>query len=351
VYEAETQSTIMQRMLGNTSNDVDKSEGSITYDALSPVAIELALAYTELNRVLNLSFAPTSSGQYLDYRAAEHGLTRKSATVSTGTVTITGSENTVIPAGSLFATNGGVQFETVSAATILSGGTVDVVVKAILTGSTGNVLAGMIGVISVAILGAVMVTNSAATTGGVDEESDVALLARLLQSVKNPATSGNVAHYLQWATEVDGVGSARVIAPWNGPLTVKVVLLDGSKQPADTSIVSAVASHIESVRPVGADVTVVAATGLTINVVATLTLQMRCVLADVTTTIQNNLISYLKSIAFVEGAYVSYAKIGDAILNSAGVQDYSGLTVNGGTANITPAIDHVAIVGTVNFTT
>ena len=351
MYEAQTESAIMQRMLGNTSNDVDKSEGSITYDALSPVAIELALAYTELDRVLHLSFAPTSSEQYLVYRATEHGLTKKAAVASVGKVTVTGTTGKGIPAGTLFATTGGIQFTSMLAATIGAGGTVDVPIQAVTPGTAGNVLAGTINKIPVAILGVGMVTNSEATIGGVETETDVALLARLLQAVRNPATSGNVAHYLQWATEIDGIGAARVFPSWNGPLTVKVVLLDGNKQPADTTLVSAVASHIEDVRPVGADVTVVAATGLTINVVATLVLQSGYVLVDVSATIRANLVSYLESIAFVDGAYVSYAKVGDAILNSAGVQDYSGLTVNGGTGNITPSTVQVAIVGTLTLTT
>ena len=351
MYEAETKSSIMQRMLANASNDVDKSEGSITYDALSPVSIELAMAYVELDRVLNLAFAPTSSGQYLDYRAAEHGLTRKVAVASIGVVTVTGVSGTPIPVGTLFATTGGIQFATTLAVTVGVGGTVDVAVQAVVLGAMGNVLTGMINKIPVAILGVVMVTNATSTTGGVDGESDITLLARLLQAVRNPATSGNAAHYLQWATEVDGVGSARVLPSWNGPLTVKVVLLDGNKLPASTVIVAAVASHIEMVRPIGATVTVVAAAGLSINIAATLTLQVGYSLADVITTIRSNLTGYLKSIAFIDGAYVSYAKVADAILNSAGVQDYSGLSVNGGTANITPAIDSVAIIGTSSLTT
>ena len=177
MYETETQSMIMQRMLGNTSNDVDKSEGSITYDALSPVSIELVLAYVELDRVLNLAFAPTSSGQYLDYRATEHGLTRKSAVASIGSVAVTGVVETPVPAGTLFATTGGIQFATTLAVTIGVGGTVDVAVQAVVTGSTGNVLTGMINRIPVAILGGVMVTNANATTGGVDGELDAALLS------------------------------------------------------------------------------------------------------------------------------------------------------------------------------
>ncbi len=70
----------MERMLERVSDTFNKEEGSFVYDALAPMAIELAEAYIQLDQVLNLGFAETSYGDYLDKRASEFGLTRKSAT-------------------------------------------------------------------------------------------------------------------------------------------------------------------------------------------------------------------------------------------------------------------------------
>ena len=55
-------------------NDVDKREGSIIFDAIAPVALELSQAYQALSMIVDESFADTASYQYLAKRAAERGL-------------------------------------------------------------------------------------------------------------------------------------------------------------------------------------------------------------------------------------------------------------------------------------
>ena len=50
MYENQTFNTIMQRMLNNVSDDIDKREGSIIYTALAPLALELETYYEALDR-------------------------------------------------------------------------------------------------------------------------------------------------------------------------------------------------------------------------------------------------------------------------------------------------------------
>lgn len=348
MYENQTQDAILQRLLGDVTSGVDTSEGSFTYDVLSPEAIELAQAYLQLGQVLVLAFAQTTNGQYLDYRAGEHGVIRLIATYAAGTVTVIGTIGTVIPAGTIFITNGGVQFATSADATIPSGGSVNISVTAVNAGAAGNVPAGTITTAQVAIVGVTGITNAAPTTGGTDTESDTALLARLLIKVQLPATSGNANDYKIWATSVAGVGDAKVFPLWNGNGTVKVCIIDSNKQPATSDVVTNVANYIETVRPVGATVTVESATGLNIDVAATLTLGTGYDSIAVTAAITSGITSYLASIAFQQN-YVSYAKIGDIILQTDGVLDYTGLTVNSGTSNIPVTDEQVAITGTITM--
>lgn len=348
MYEGETNDVIRQRMLDAVSSDLNKAEGSFVYDGISPASIELALAYIELDRVITLGFAQTTYGQYLDYRAGEHGVTRKVAVKATGQVTITGAQGTVVPLGSIFATKTGVQFATTAAVTIDATLSVTVAIQAVAAGSAGNVPSGTITAIPVSIAGVTSVTNASPTAGGVDTESDADLLVRLLEKVRLPATSGNVAHYLQWAKEVAGIGDAKVFPIWNGAGTVKVVVIDNNKLPVDAATVLNVATYIESVRPIGATVTVESATGLAINVTATVTLQTGAVLADVQTAFEAAFVAQLKEIAFQQ-SYVSYAQIGSLLLSTAGVLDYSGLTVNAGTANVAVGDTQVAVKGTVTL--
>ena len=52
-------------MLDNVSTDIDKREGSVIWDTLSPVAIELLTLYAEIDNIINESFADTASREYL----------------------------------------------------------------------------------------------------------------------------------------------------------------------------------------------------------------------------------------------------------------------------------------------
>lgn len=349
MYEDQTFEVIMARLLSNVPSDVDKSEGSLVYDALAPAALELAQAYVQLDTIIALGFAQTTSGIYLDYRSGEHGITRKTATKATGQVTITGAQGTVVPINALFATAVGLQFSTLAEVTIGAGGAIMANVEAVIAGTSGNVPAGTINTIPISINGVTAVTNNNPTSGGTDEETDAALLARLLNKVREPATSGNIAHYHQWALEVAGIGDARIQSIWNGNGTVRVIVIDSNKQPASAEIVQGVSDYIEALRPIGATVTVISATGLSINIAADVTLDAEYTLEGVKPVVESGITAYLKGIAFQQD-YVSYAKIGSIILDTPGVLDYANLTINTGTGNVPVSDTEVAVLGTVTLT-
>jgi len=58
---------------------------------------------------------------------------------------------------------------------------------------------------------------------------------------------------------------------------------------------------------------------------------------------------YLKTLAFVDPV-VRYSRIANVILDADAVLDYSNLTLNGGTTNISITDGSVAVVGTVSVT-
>ncbi|MDR7001553.1 baseplate J/gp47 family protein [Neobacillus niacini] len=347
-YEDKTPDVIHASMLENVDPEIDQREGSVTHDLTMPAAIEIANAYIELDAVLTLGFADTTEDNYLDMRAGEHGVTRRQAVVATGSVTLTGPDNTVVPSGTRLQTSGTspIFFVTTADVTIV-GGTATVGAEAEEAGAAGNVAIGEINALAPGDLyGIVSVTNAANFDGGVDTEDDESLLARLKDRVQNPVTSGNAAHYRQWALEVAGVGDAKVYPIWNGGGTVKVVLLDADKTAPAQSVVDAVSSHIEENRPIGATVTVVGATEVPINISVTLTLDSGKTVDDAKAEITSLLTDYLKTLAFVD-SIVRYSKIASLVLDAESVIDYSSLTVNGGTANITIADASVAVAGTV----
>lgn len=348
MYENQTYEAILKKMLDSCPSTLDKSEGSFLYDAISPMAIELALAYAELDRVLNMGFAHTSSGQYLDYRAEEHGLKRKRAAAAIGTISLTGTAGSIIKADSIVATSAGVQFKTTEDVIIGSEGTIDVSVEAVEAGTSGNVPMNIINTVPFYIPGLASVNNTTPTSGGTDEEKDDALRRRLMEKVSQSAISGNKREYKEWAISTDGVGKANVIPLWNGNGTVKVIIVDSNMQPASDNIVKAVQTAIEDQKPIGANVSVVSATSLPINVSAKLSLSSGYTVAGIQSKVEDAIDSYLKSIVF-DQSYVSYGKVGSIILDIPGVTDYSNLTINGGTANVSIDAEQVSVKGTVTL--
>ncbi|WIF95114.1 baseplate J/gp47 family protein [Caminicella sporogenes] len=343
---ADDRDTIQNRMLQNISNEYDKTEGSFFYDVLKSVAIELENAYKKQESILDKGFVETATGKWLDKKVAEQGLTRKSATKATTTVTITGSEGATITEGDLVASDT-VNFVVKETKTIDSSGTVNVLVECEQAGSIGNVPAGAIKYFPVTIAGLTGVTNLNAVTNGYDGETDEELRQRYYDKVRTPATSGNKYHYRNWAKEVPGVGEAKVFPLWNGPGTVKVVIIDSNKTGADSQLVTDVYNHIEENRPIGATVTVESATELQINIDVTLTIDSNnYTIEQVKRNIENAITEHLKEIAFKEN-YVSYAKIGSLILNSNGVLDYSNLLINNNNSNVSIKETEVAVLGVV----
>lgn len=351
IFDGETYESILERMLARIPSDVDKREGSVVYDMLAPAALEFAQAYMEMDNVLDLGFADGAYGEYLDRKVAEQGLTRKAAVKATGTLRFTGSEGIDIPADTRVSTldEEPIYFVTTETVTITDGFAL-APAEAEVGGVDGNVGADEIvdlgELVSEGIVG---VTNTAEFTGGYDEEDDEALYTRYQEYVSRPITSGNKYQYEAWAKEVNGVSDVRCYPLWNGAGTVKVVLVNEEKRCPSQTVIDAANTYIESVRPIGADVTVVGVNEVPIDVRATLTLVEGTSIDSVTATIIDNVTTYLKSVAF-EQTTVRYSQIGNAILDAEGVVDYANLTVNGSVANIILASDEVPFVGAVVVT-
>ena len=72
--------TILEDLLEGVSDDFDKREGSIIYDALAPAAMRMAEFYSALDMAMDELYADTASYYYLIKRAAERGLVPKEET-------------------------------------------------------------------------------------------------------------------------------------------------------------------------------------------------------------------------------------------------------------------------------
>lgn len=339
---ADTKDIIHQRILTNINDEYDKSQGSFFYDVEKPVAIELENIYLKLEGILNKGFVDTATGSDLDRLVAEVGLKRKEAKKASGIVTITGINGSKILKGDI-VTSDSANFIFLQDLKIESG-SIKVLVECEKYGTIGNVPVGAIKYFPVTIEGLQNVTNESAFTNGYEEENDEELRKRYYEKVQTPVTSGNKYHYLNWSKEVSGVGDAKVFPLWNGPGTVKVVIINSNKKGADNDLIDAVKEHIEENRPIGATVTVISATEKIINVTFNLTLELNYELENVKSNIESAITEYLKEIAFVRD-YVSLAKIGAFVLDTDGVVDYTNLKLNGTADNVQIGNEEVAVLG------
>jgi hypothetical protein len=104
---------------------------------------------------------------------------------------------------------------------------------------------------------AILTTTTAAT----DDETDTQLRARLLTAMRYRPGGGNPADYVAWAMEVEGCTGAFAYGRWDdvpashiwGTVTVIPWTEDG---PGDASLVADVQAYLDTMAPVGHDVTV-----------------------------------------------------------------------------------------------
>lgn len=347
MYEDLTVEEVKSDILSRITTDIKKNEGSYTNDMVSAAAHKIWETLQSLDAVLSIAFVDETSGEYIDKRCGDYGITRKAGTKATAVMHITGTDGTVIDTGKVFTTDDGLQFETTEPVTIATGTATATAIAAEI-GDEYNVIAGAITKQIVSTSGITSITNDAAT-GGSDEETDTALVERLYEFLQKPATSGNISHYKNWALEIEGVGDAKVLPLWNGNGTVKVLIVGNNKEPVDATIVNNCTSHIEENRPIGATVTVESAIGLAINISATVVINGSTTIDTVEASFTTALSEYLQSITFDKYTVV-FNKIAYMLLDIVGVEDYTSLTINGGTSNVVIADNQVPIIGTVGVT-
>ncbi len=348
LYENKSYENIKQELLNNINLSLNKSEGSFLNDMVSPIALKFKDMFIELDKTIDLTLVDKIVGEFVDRRVSDYGIERKKGTKAKTTIRFTGNQDIEILEGTLVQSAKGLIYKTVQSGKI-ENNYVDIETEAENVGSIYNISQGLIINLPISINGIISVSNIVDAVGGTDIETDDSLLKRYFDLIQNPATSGNEAHYKIWANSIDGVGDSKVFPTWNGAGSVKVLVIDSNKMPANEAIISSVESYIETVRPVGAIVTVEAPSVKNINISAKPNISSSSNLQTVTQKFSEQLNKYIKDLAF-SGLEVSYAKIGSLLLGIEGVIDYSDLKVNNNTVNVPIEDTEIASVGTISLT-
>ena len=186
---------------------------------------------------------------------------RKAATPASGIATATGANGVVIPAGAVLVRVDGARF-TVAEAVTIAGGSASLSIEAEEAGITGNSVAGTALTFASPIVGAqaVALVDGSGLGGGAEEEGDEDLRARVLQRIRNAPKGGSTSDYERWMLEVAGVTRCWPKPLYLGAGTVGIFfVLDGRADiiPLEADV-DQVQAYIDTVRPVTANVTVMA---------------------------------------------------------------------------------------------
>lgn len=341
-----TYEKIKQRMLDNIELDIDKREGSFAQNLISPISQELAKAYIEQEDLVNMAFVRNGFFNYLDDKCWEYGIDRKIGTSSVGEVTFEGEDGICIPNGTVIYHND-LYYVVLNDADI-SNKKADLIVEAYEMGKKYNVIKNTEFELEKDIQGVTKVYAKDDFKGGSDTETDEELRDRYFDTIKKSYTSGNVSHYEAWTTEVSGVGLCKVYPLKNGNGTVEVVITDSNMLGASSELIENVKANIEEKRPIGANVSVVSATEKVINITANITLASGYLVGEVKSEFANKVTEYLKDISF-KSSYVSSARLGNLLLDTNGVFDYTEFKINNLSTNIALSDIEVPKLGTVEF--
>lgn len=354
--EEYTYESLLQDVLDNAPAGIDTREGSIFYDAVSGVLMKVAKLYVDIDMIAELVYIDSAMGEYLDRKASEHSVTRLPATAARYYVTFDGTQPDV---GERFYSDG-LYF-------VLKQTDEEVYyLEAEIAGTGANgIYSGTAAIPVNNIAGLNAATFGEAAELGSDEESDDALRERLREKMSGPAENGNRQHYRTWCEEVDGVGRARIIPLWNGPNTVKGIIIDPNGLPAGDAVIERVQDYIdpdadndgegdglgEGVANLGAHFTAVSPEKCTIDVAFNAVLTGGATQQQAAEEAKTAISNYLKDLTLNteddEEIVVRISAVGAIINGLSSILDYNTLTFNGQTSNIEPSEEAVAVIGEV----
>lgn len=368
MYENKTFENILSDMLSYVSeqnSELDTRTGSIIYNALAPIALELETVYHEMDMILEETFLETASKEYLVKHGNQIGLNINEATCGH----FKGEFNVDVAIGSRFNLDE-YNYNVIEKLSDPSDGnefyTFELVCET--AGSEPNAYLGDLTPITyVANLSHAKLTS--VLIYGEDEEETEAFRYRLQVHVKNPPINGNTYQYDEWLAEYDGIGKYRTIPCWNGINTVKLLISNSENKSASAELVKEVQDYFDpptstidddttgasypqgrgmgnGQAPIGAIITVDTITEVPVVI------DCKMVLKEGYSSpigVQDAVEEYLKSLA-LNKTTISYMAISAEIYNAESVEDVTSLTitVNGKVmdTNVSPFVPSVTIADT-----
>lgn len=349
MFEDRTYDNLMDEMLSQVDDTIDTREGSIIFETLSPIALELAQYYADLDLALSECFADTASYYYLIKRSAERGVNMIEGTASVLKMLVSPTDATV-EVGAQFI----IGDLTYSVTENLGSGYYNLTCDT--PGTAGNNTADAV-IPDEDIEGLESCTITEIVAPGTEDESEESLRERYFDSFINAQFGGNQADYKARAKEYSSVYACKVYPVWNGGGTVKLMILGENYRAVTETVIDAIQEAFDptqdgtgtGIAPIGHVVTVVTASELEINLNLTIIYDTGVtwsdIEADFTTAFENYLLSLREDWEDEDNLIVRMSSIEQILLSLSGVDDVTSVEINGSVANLTVPGDTIPIGG------
>lgn len=353
---------ILDRSLSNELlTDMDKREGSIAYNTLAPVCLELAEAYIKMDILENQLSLLTATGTNLDNRAYEQGMAREQETQAERIGTFKkyqtdGNGECVkdedgnkilidmdIDEGSRFVSpdDSSIIYE-------FTGKNDDGenILKCETYGTIGNEYVGTILPLT-AIPDLVEAKITSTYIPAQDTESDDELRTRVVNKLNSLSFGGNIDAYIEKVSSIDGVGTCKVFPAWQYNGSVLLSVVGSSYDPITESFASKIKEEIDpeefsgqgvGFAPIGHYVTITTPVKSNVKIKFHLDLKANVSIENVQSECEEKIEEYFNSVrhefAQNETLGIYRARIIDALVEIPEVLNITGVLLNNVDADI-----------------
>lgn len=337
--QASSYEEIMGRLLARVPEDMDKREGSLIYDALAPVALEIQILLIEMENNRKEAYADTASREYLIRRAKERGLKPYPATNAEIKAEVLPIDAEV-PEGARFTGEGAIYRVTEK---IAAG---QYRLRCEEAGETGNRLnIDLIPIEYLENLQKIKIVQLLIPAE--EEEATEDFRKRYFNSFASQSFGGNIADYKEKVKAISGVVGVKVTPVWQGAGTVKLTILSSDYAAPSTELIQQVQEKIDptentgkgyGIAPIGHKVTVDGVSALSIDIQTTITYQSGWNYEASKSYIEKAIDGYFKELAkeweVQKELVVRISQIETRLLNAPGILDIQKTKLNGQDTNL-----------------
>lgn len=362
---ANTYNDILSRQLSDVSDEFDKRQGSIIYDALAPCSGELANKYIETQIYIDKTYLMTARGEDLDRKGEEYGVPRNKETKAQRIAQFVDNNDAMVnvPIGTRFSVPESNNTITYAVKSYKQIGVA--IIECEQYGTIGNEYLGdILPLSSVELKSATIIGTEVPAQN--DEEDEV-YRERIIAHLNSKSFGGNVQDYIEYITEkITGTSKPHIYPVWNGGGTVKISVLDSQYNPITNEFKAEIKEIIDptdkqgqglGIAPIGHTVTIDTPTEVTVNITADVSLDGVTV-GQVESAVQESLSIYFLNVRKMWADYntigIYISQVISRIIAVDGVLNVTNVELNGDDEDIeltsTASTQYVPVLGTITLT-